>query len=184
MNIKSCIKIALVSVSMIIFVGCAEDDEAKELGFNNANEMKEIHAKGWHTKQRYNEDRAKAAGFSSVAEMKNAEEAKRKEEEVRRKEQELAAQRESETAERLANTPSAAAADPSALCKATKLLALKASEPYFLNLLKGARGMSVPGYRESEAATKSVALACGIKNYSASDLIDEAKLTPNGFVLK
>lgn len=69
MNIKSCIKIALVSASMIMFVGCADDDEAKALGFNNVNEMKEIHAKGWHTKQRYEEDLAKTAGFSSATKM-------------------------------------------------------------------------------------------------------------------
>ena len=66
-----------------MFIGCAEDDEAKALGFNNVNEMKEIHARGWHTKVQYDEDRAKAAGFSSVAEMKIAEEAKRQEEEAK-----------------------------------------------------------------------------------------------------
>jgi len=37
--------------------GCSgESDEAKKLGFSSVEEMKAVHAKGWHTKERFNKD--------------------------------------------------------------------------------------------------------------------------------
>lgn len=66
--------IATVALCFFLF-GCdGESDEAKKLGFASVSEMKDIHAKGWHTVQRYDEDRAKAGGYPSVAAMKAAEE--------------------------------------------------------------------------------------------------------------
>lgn len=82
------------------------------------------------------------------------------------------------------NVESTASKNPEVICKSSKLLALKASEPYLMNLMKGSRGMSVPGYAEAEAAVKSVALACGVEKYSVNELLDEAELTNSGFVLK
>ncbi len=69
----------MVSLAVIILFGCAQDDEAKALGFSDLDEMKDIHSKGWHTKSQYNEDRAKAEGFASWADMVKAEAARAKE---------------------------------------------------------------------------------------------------------
>ena len=81
-------------LSLIVIYGCSNDeDEAKKLGFSNAAEMKEIHSKGWHTKERYDEDMAIAAGYSSYSEMKKALEKKRLAEEEKVRQEALAAER-------------------------------------------------------------------------------------------
>lgn len=54
--------------------------EAQRLGFTSVQEMKEIHSKGWHTKERYEEDLAKQQGYSSASEMRAAIGAKEREE--------------------------------------------------------------------------------------------------------
>ena len=73
----------VLSFSLLVF-GCGGgEEEAKKLGFSNLAEMETIHAQGWHTKERYNEDSAKANGFASYADMSAAAESKRKEEERR-----------------------------------------------------------------------------------------------------
>lgn len=78
MRSKSILNSIAAFALTLALLGCAEDNEAKKLGFASVAEMQEIQAKGWHTMQRYDEDRAKANGFASVAEMKTAEEAQRK----------------------------------------------------------------------------------------------------------
>ena len=70
MNIKIVIRTLAISFIAFALLGCGEDEEAKKLGFSSVSEMKEIQAKGWHTIQRYDEDRAKASGFASFADMK------------------------------------------------------------------------------------------------------------------
>jgi hypothetical protein len=69
-------------------------------------------------------------------------------------------------------------------CHAAKEHALKASELYLMSLMKGDRGMSVPGRQESEEATKKVAAACALAEYSATDLLDEVEFTNAGLRLK
>jgi hypothetical protein len=82
MNMTNLIKLAAAIILTVLISACGggEADEAKKLGFASVDEMKDIHAKGWHTKARYEEDEAKRQGFSSVAEMRAAI-AKKKEEE-------------------------------------------------------------------------------------------------------
>jgi len=110
-KMKKMLKIAIglvfgfivLSVSAFFMFGKADSDEAKKLGFASVSEMKDIHAKGWHTMQRYDEDRAKAGGYASVAEMKEAEEAIIKQEEAKAlalKEAEDAKQKEIKEAEK------------------------------------------------------------------------------------
>ncbi len=64
---------------------------------------------------------------------------------------------------------------PADQCKAAKAEALKASEPYRLALLRGARGQSVPGLRESEDAIRKAGDVCGIANYSLTALLEEGE---------
>jgi hypothetical protein len=73
---------------------------------------------------------------------------------------------------------------PEDQCKAAKLQALKSSEPYFLALMKGERGMSVSGYQEAISATKLANSICGLNDYSVNDLLGESELTSSGFILK
>jgi hypothetical protein len=41
----------------IAILGCnAEDQEAHKLGFESVEQMKQVHAKGWHTRKKYEED--------------------------------------------------------------------------------------------------------------------------------
>ncbi len=66
---------AIALAMLVVLNGCSgEADEAKKLGFASIEEMKEIHAKGWHTKERYEEDIAKEKGYNSVAEMRAVQE--------------------------------------------------------------------------------------------------------------
>jgi flagellar biosynthesis GTPase FlhF len=79
-------KISRKTIAMTIFAvllfGCGrEADEAKKLGFASVDEMKEAHTKGWHTKEKFEEDAdAKRKGYASGTEMKKAI-AKKKEDE-------------------------------------------------------------------------------------------------------
>ena len=76
------LKTILASAVVSLLLGCSgEADEAKKLGFANVDEMKQVQAKGWHSKERFDEDEAKLAGYNSVVEMKNAIAAKKIEEE-------------------------------------------------------------------------------------------------------
>lgn len=76
-----------LTFSVFAFMACSayagETEEAKKLGFDSVEEMRQIHAKGWHTKERYEidqaimrakeeEDAARRQGFPSAAEMKAA----------------------------------------------------------------------------------------------------------------
>lgn len=68
------LKIGLAIYSIFALTACdGESSEAKRLGFSSVDEMKEIHANGWHTKKRYEEDTASSLGYSSVSEFKSAE---------------------------------------------------------------------------------------------------------------
>ena len=73
---------------------------------------------------------------------------------------------------------------PEDRCRTAKKQALKSSEPFFLAIMKGERGMSVPGYQEAISATKSAGLVCGIDNYTYVDLLNESEFTSSGFALK
>lgn len=62
------------AILLALLTACSgESGEAKKLGFASVDEMKEIHAQGWHTKYQYEEDFAKKNGYSSVAEWRAAE---------------------------------------------------------------------------------------------------------------
>lgn len=62
------------AILLALLTACSgESGEAKKLGFASVDEMKEVHAQGWHTKDRYEEDFAKKNGYSSVAEWRSAE---------------------------------------------------------------------------------------------------------------
>lgn len=88
---------AIALAMLVVLNGCSgEADEAKKLGFASVEEMKEIHAKGWHTKQRHvedeakrrakereQEDEAKRQGYKSVAEAREAMIEKEKEEQAK-----------------------------------------------------------------------------------------------------
>ena len=51
------IKSTIVAILTVTLFGCGgEADEAKKLGFASVEEMKEAHAKGWHTQQQYFKD--------------------------------------------------------------------------------------------------------------------------------
>ena len=51
------IKSTIVAILTVTLFGCGgEADEAKKLGFSSVEEMKEAHAKGWHTQQQYYKD--------------------------------------------------------------------------------------------------------------------------------
>lgn len=68
MNLKRCNNsIALIAATLVVVACGGEADEAKKLGFASVAEMKEIHSKGWHTKERYEDDSAKTEGFKSFA---------------------------------------------------------------------------------------------------------------------
>lgn len=73
-------KATLLFLFTVALVGCGsrEADEAKKLGFVNVDEMKALHAKGWHTKQQYEKDlvvlEKKIAEERIAAEAKIAEE--------------------------------------------------------------------------------------------------------------
>jgi hypothetical protein len=55
---KTSCKTILIALFAVVLFGCGgESDEAKKLGFASVDEMKEAHAKGWHTKQKYEEDK-------------------------------------------------------------------------------------------------------------------------------
>lgn len=57
MSRNNFLKIITSFALMTLLYGCSgEADEAKKLGFSSVEEMKEIHAKGWHTKEKYEED--------------------------------------------------------------------------------------------------------------------------------
>jgi hypothetical protein len=50
-------KTILIAIFAVVLFGCGGDaDEAKKLGFASVDEMKEAHAKGWHTQQQYYKD--------------------------------------------------------------------------------------------------------------------------------
>lgn len=72
------LKATLFSViATIALAGCsnAREDEAARLGFSSADEMEEVHAKGWHTQAQYMADeraRAKQFGFIDVDELHRA----------------------------------------------------------------------------------------------------------------
>ena len=89
------IESAVVAILTVTLFGCGgEADEAKKLGFANVEEMKEVQAKGWHTKERFEEDTAKQQGFKSAADMKVAIALKKEQEEKAR----LAAKEKEESA--------------------------------------------------------------------------------------
>lgn len=94
MEMKST-KFVQMTVSLLVCVfitGCSgESQEAKNLGFDSLEEMKDIHKQGWHTKNQYNEDTARINGFSNYAEMKAFEEKKKIELEEKKKKTEQAA---------------------------------------------------------------------------------------------
>ena len=82
------------------------------------------------------------------------------------------------------NAANFAKLSPEDQCKAAKLQALKSSEPYFMALMNGERGLSVRGYQEAISATKMASSICKIDNYGVNELLGEAQLTSSGFVLK
>jgi hypothetical protein len=79
---------------------------------------------------------------------------------------------------------SACSRSPEEQCIASKTDALKTALPYMMALMKGARGMAIPGRIEADKAINKVKIACNNPNYSLSDLIEESELTEAGFVLK
>lgn len=76
-------KTIAMALFAVLLLGCGrEADEAKKLGFASVEEMKEIQAKGWHTKEKFEEDAdAKRKGYASGTEMKKALAMKKAEEE-------------------------------------------------------------------------------------------------------
>ena len=51
------VKLTPSLLALFLVVGCSgESQEAKNLGFNSVDEMKEIHKKGWHTKDKFEKD--------------------------------------------------------------------------------------------------------------------------------
>lgn len=51
------LKICSSVILLVLLTACSgESDEAKKLGFASIDEMKEIHAQGWHTKNRFEGD--------------------------------------------------------------------------------------------------------------------------------
>lgn len=61
--LKTYCKTILIAIFAVALFGCGgEADEAKKLGFASVDEMKEIHAKGWHTKQQYDADKKNLPG--------------------------------------------------------------------------------------------------------------------------
>jgi hypothetical protein len=74
---KKTLKVVSVVLAIFVIVGIANyftHQEAHRLGFSTRAEMNSIHAQGWHTKSRYEEDMALKGGYKSVAEWKAAEE--------------------------------------------------------------------------------------------------------------
>ena len=72
--------ILIAGAAVVTLSGCsnAKEDEAERLGFSSAEEMTEVHSKGWHTKAQYMADegaRAKRFGFVDVDELHRADEA-------------------------------------------------------------------------------------------------------------
>ena len=62
-------KAVVIAILVAGLFGCGgEADEAKKLGFASVEEMKEVQAKGWHTKQKYVEDNPAlaSAGNNSI----------------------------------------------------------------------------------------------------------------------
>lgn len=79
------IQVYLSMMSLLVLTACGgESGEAKKLGFASVDEMKELHAQGWHTKERYEEDAAKKLGYLSAAEWRAAEIKIKKEKEFER----------------------------------------------------------------------------------------------------
>ena len=67
-------KFAFACISFAVLTACnSKNEEAKKLGFSSATEMDEIHAKGWHTKERYEEDIAISLGYKSASAQKSEE---------------------------------------------------------------------------------------------------------------
>jgi hypothetical protein len=66
----------LIAILTAVLFGCGgEADEAKKLGFASLDEMKEAHAKGWHTQQQYYKDNpslAKQATAKHESEIKKS----------------------------------------------------------------------------------------------------------------
>ena len=116
-------KILLIALLPLLFLsGCRnEQEEATKLGFSDSQEMKKIQALGWHNKERYNEDSAIIAGYSSYAEMKVAEEKKRKIEEEKKRAEELALQKKREEEDRRLNAEKYCKSDWTA-CATTEML--------------------------------------------------------------
>lgn len=68
---KTLIKFVIYTTLITTLFGCGEEDEAKKLGFSSVVEMNDIHAKGWHTKAKYDADskeqkEAEKLGFSNA----------------------------------------------------------------------------------------------------------------------
>lgn len=81
--LKTYYKTILIAIFAVVLFGCGgEADETRKLGFAGADEMKESHAKGWHTQQQYYKDNPdiarkaeeKLASERKLAEQKAAEE--------------------------------------------------------------------------------------------------------------
>jgi hypothetical protein len=61
-------KTILIAIFAVVLFGCGGDaDEAKKLGFASVDEMKEAHAKGWHTQQQYYKDNPELAKKTTSA---------------------------------------------------------------------------------------------------------------------
>jgi hypothetical protein len=69
---RTVIKLLPLAITLALSGCSGESEEAKKLGFSNAEEMKQIHLKGWHTKDKYISDTqsnsyVKAASPSSTS---------------------------------------------------------------------------------------------------------------------
>lgn len=73
-NMKKLI-VSFACLASLSLLGCGpSEQEIKNLGFSNAAEMKEIQAKGFKTKDEYDQSLVKELGFKDVAEMKSLQE--------------------------------------------------------------------------------------------------------------
>ncbi len=73
---------------------------------------------------------------------------------------------------------------PEEHCIVAKQRAIKASEEFFSNISKGARGASVPGSEEAFKESKNAGVICGIADYTPYELLKEVEITASGFKLK
>jgi hypothetical protein len=73
---------------------------------------------------------------------------------------------------------------PEEHCIVAKQRAIKASEQFFSNIFNGARGASVPGSEEAFKESKYAGVVCGIPDYTPYELIKEVEMTASGFKLK